>query len=211
MKDGKETDLDCGGTCSPCADGKSCAFGSDCSSGVCTAGICQASTCNDSVNNGTETGVDCGGGCPKCSDGQPCVGYTDCASAICEASICTSNVSWARRAGDAGDQTALGVACDAQGNVFVAGSFHGTVDGGGGPLVSAGGSDIFLVKLDATGKHLWSKRLGDGAAQQLNAVASSGATTAAFAGSLAGAPDFGGTVLTSAGGDDAFAATVKTP
>ena len=58
---------------------------------------------------------------------------------------------------------------------------------------------------------MWSLRLGDPAAQQLNAVAVSGATTATIVGSFAGAPDFGGTVLTSAGTSDAFAATLQTP
>jgi hypothetical protein len=94
--------------------------------------------------------------------------------------------------------------------VLVAGTLQGTLDLGGNPLTSVGGNDIFLAKLDSGGNHVWSLRLGDASSQQLNAVAYSG-TTAAFAGSLAGAPDFGGTVLTSAGGDDAFAATVQTP
>ena len=191
MKDGKETDLDCGGTCSPCADGKGCAFASDCASGVCAAGICQASTCNDSVNNGSETGVDCGGVCPKCPDGEPCTGGSDCASSICEGTICKSNVTWAARAGDVTDQTALGVAIDAQGNVLVTGSFHGTIDWGGAPLVSAGGSDIFLVKLDAAGKHLWSKRFGDASDQSASAVAVNAAGDVWITGSVIGTVDFG--------------------
>ena len=197
-KDGKETDVDCGGTCTPCSDGKSCAFASDCSSGVCTAGLCQASTCNDSVNNGSETGVDCGGICPTCPDGQPCTGGSDCASTLCEGTVCKSNVTWADRAGDVVDQTALGVAVDAQGNVLVAGSFHGTIDWGGGPLVSAGGSDIFLVKLDSAGKHVWSKRFGDAADQSATAVAVGATGDVWITGSVIGAVDFGGGASTSA-------------
>ncbi len=66
-KDGKETDIDCGGpTCPACADGKACQIGTDCSSGVCTGGICQAPSCTDGVKNGGETGIDCGGPCPLC-------------------------------------------------------------------------------------------------------------------------------------------------
>jgi hypothetical protein len=197
-KDGKETDVDCGGTCTPCSDGKSCAFASDCASGVCTAGICQASTCNDSVNNGNETGVDCGGACPVCPDGQPCTGGSDCASTICDAAICKSNVTWADRAGDVADQTALGVAVDALGNVIIAGSFHGTIDWGGGPLVSAGGSDIFLVKLDSAGKHVWSKRFGDAADQSAAAVAVGATGDVWITGAVIGTVDFGGGASTSA-------------
>ena len=197
-KDGKETDLDCGGTCSPCADGKGCAFASDCASGVCTAGICQASTCNDSARNGSETGVDCGGICPKCPDGQPCTGGSDCASAICEGTVCKSNVTWAKRAGDVADQAALAVAFDPQGNVIVAGSFHGTIDWGAGPLVSAGGSDIFVVKLDAAGTVVWSKRFGDASDQSATAVAVSATGEVWITGAITGNVDFGGGVLASA-------------
>ena len=40
--DGNETDVDCGGPdCAPCASGKMCLFGSDCTSGTCTNGRCQ--------------------------------------------------------------------------------------------------------------------------------------------------------------------------
>ena len=197
-KDGKETDVDCGGTCAPCDDGKGCAFASDCASGVCTAGVCQASTCNDGAANGSETGVDCGGACPRCPDGQPCATGADCASTLCDLNVCKSNITWADRAGDALDQAALGVAIDAQGDVIVTGSFHGTMDWGGEPLVSAGGSDIFLAKLDPAGKPLWSKRFGDAADQAGAAVAVSSAGQIWVTGGVTGNVDFGGGVLASA-------------
>ncbi len=45
VKNGKETDIDCGGsTCSACADGKTCSKNTDCSSHLCTNGICQVSS-----------------------------------------------------------------------------------------------------------------------------------------------------------------------
>ena len=198
VQDGKETDVDCGGTCSPCADGKSCAFASDCTSGSCAAGVCQASTCTDSVANGSETGVDCGGACPHCPDGEACLAGTDCVSTICEAAVCKSNVTWAARAGDAGDQTALGAAFDAQGNVIVTGAFHGTIDWGGGALTSAGGSDIFLVKLDQAGKHVWSKRFGDASDQSGAGVVVSATGQIWLTGSITGSVDFGGGALASA-------------
>jgi hypothetical protein len=207
-RNGKETDVDCGTTCSPCADGKGCAYGTDCASGVCTAGVCQASKCNDSVMNGTETSVDCGGSCPHCPDGQPCVTGADCASTICDASVCASNVTWADRAGDTADQTAFGVAVDAQGNVLVTGSFHGVIDWGGGPLVSAGGADIFLVKLDPMGKQIWAKRFGDTSDQAAAAVAVNAAGQIWITGSITGNVDFGGGVLASADPlSDAFLAS----
>jgi DNA-binding beta-propeller fold protein YncE len=42
VRDGRETDVDCGGAlCSGCAAGRSCVAGTDCSSGTCTGGTCQ--------------------------------------------------------------------------------------------------------------------------------------------------------------------------
>lgn len=40
--DGSETDVDCGGSCLPCGDGKTCLHSSDCSSGLCLNNICAA-------------------------------------------------------------------------------------------------------------------------------------------------------------------------
>jgi hypothetical protein len=41
MKDGSETDTDCGGpTCAPCAVGKTCVVGTDCTGKTCTNGVC---------------------------------------------------------------------------------------------------------------------------------------------------------------------------
>jgi hypothetical protein len=74
-KNGKETDIDCGGpTCPACADEKTCKTDTDCSSGVCAVGYCQAPSCVDQVKNGGETGVDCGGPCNPCTPRKPISG-----------------------------------------------------------------------------------------------------------------------------------------
>jgi hypothetical protein len=69
VKNGSETDVDCGGSCSTkCQNGKVCAGNVDCVSSLCSGGICQAApSCTDGIKNGTETGVDCGGSCPACA------------------------------------------------------------------------------------------------------------------------------------------------
>ena len=86
VKNGDETDVDCGGTKAPaCVDTKGCALASDCKSGVCTNKICQAPTSSDGVQNGNETGVDCGGaGAPKCPTGTGCLVDGDCANVKCD-------------------------------------------------------------------------------------------------------------------------------
>jgi hypothetical protein len=40
MKNGDETDLDCGGACGLCAEGKACEVADDCANGTCFAGTC---------------------------------------------------------------------------------------------------------------------------------------------------------------------------
>lgn len=66
IQNGNETDVDCGGVCGACADGRDCGVDTDCASGKCTGNVCQAPTCSDGVKNGSETGVDCGGSCNPC-------------------------------------------------------------------------------------------------------------------------------------------------
>ncbi len=57
------------------------------------------------------------------------------------------NHVWSKRFGDADDlQVGYGIASDAANNIFVTGFFEGAVDFGSGPLMSAGGSDVFLAR-----------------------------------------------------------------
>ncbi|MCC6522641.1 MAG: DUF4215 domain-containing protein [Polyangiaceae bacterium] len=51
---GSETDVDCGGDCGPCADGRHCVAGDDCQSGVCVNTVCAAPSCGDGHVNGAE-------------------------------------------------------------------------------------------------------------------------------------------------------------
>ncbi|WP_437781723.1 trypsin-like serine protease [Sorangium sp. So ce1097] len=45
VKNGTETDVDCGGTCTAdCANGATCSVNADCTSQNCVAGVCQASS-----------------------------------------------------------------------------------------------------------------------------------------------------------------------
>jgi hypothetical protein len=92
VKDGDETDVDCGGAaCGRCAPGRACAAGSDCEGGACLAGVCAVASCLDGIRDGTETDVDCGGGlCPLCGDGLGCASPEHCASGVCAAGACAA-------------------------------------------------------------------------------------------------------------------------
>ena len=73
------------------------------------------------------------------------------------------------------------MAVDASGAVTFTGALQGTVDFGGGPLVSAGGADIFVVRLDPAGGHVWSRSFGDLADQAGGSVALDPSGAAAIA------------------------------
>lgn len=87
VKNADETDVDCGGSARPCADGKTCLRGPDCESQVCGAGRCKAPTGTDGVKNGDESDVDCGGsstGAGRCKAGLACAKHEDCAADGCD-------------------------------------------------------------------------------------------------------------------------------
>lgn len=93
VKNGDESDIDCGGSvCVRCAAGLHCRGPSDCFDGVCTAGLCVARpTCTDGVRNGDESAIDCGGAlCARCQGGQTCNGPSDCVSATCTNGMCAA-------------------------------------------------------------------------------------------------------------------------
>jgi len=90
-KNGDETDLDCGGSCFPCVDGKVCMQSTDCVSNNCKNNVCEGASCDDGVKNGIESDLDCGGNCPQCAGGQGCSIDNDCVTTFCNQNtlLCT--------------------------------------------------------------------------------------------------------------------------
>ena len=76
----------------------------------------------------------------------------------------SGNFQWARSLGGSGVNVGYSITVDASGNVYTTGSFEGTADfdpgTGTANLSSAGGNDIFIQKLDASGNFLWAKSIG---------------------------------------------------
>jgi hypothetical protein len=84
------------------------------------------------------------------------------------------------------------VATDAAGDVLVTGALTGSADFGGGTLTSAGGKDVFVVKLDEGGNHVFSHRYGDaGAAQEGQAISADPEGNVVIAGVFDESIDFG--------------------
>jgi hypothetical protein len=115
---------------------------------------------------------------------------------------CKGSLLWAKRFGDASLQTGKSIAVDAGGNVVVTGTFAGTTDFGGGLEMCAGAGDIFIVELDPSGGYRWSKSFGDASNQTGESVATDGSGNIFFTGDLSGSTNFGGGLLSSAGGVD---------
>lgn len=93
---------------------------------------------------------------------------------------------------------------DASGNVYLLGTFVGSVAFGATTLTSSG-SDIFVAKYSpATSGFVWAQQAG-GAYNKVYGLAVSGSSVY-IAGFFAGTIGFGGVALTSAGGNDGFVA-----
>jgi hypothetical protein len=116
---------------------------------------------------------------------------------------------WSRSFGDGAEQQGSALSVDAADNIVVTGSFYGAIDFGTGPLQSTGGSNAFLLKLDAGGNTVWSKRFGEhkSARGTASAVAQTGEVV--VTGSFDGDADFGGGNLMSAGKADGFLAKYR--
>jgi hypothetical protein len=87
LRDGDETDVDCGGICPRCAAMAACQVAGDCQVGACDGGRCRAPSCSDGLRDGFESDVDCGAGCARCSAGKQCVVDHDCASEHCASTM----------------------------------------------------------------------------------------------------------------------------
>ncbi len=114
---------------------------------------------------------------------------------------------WIKTFGSAGfAQNIFDVAVTPAGEIVAVGTFADTIDFGVGPMASTGLGDIFVAKFDAFGNALWSKRYGDASSQAALAVTVDSNGGIYVGGTMSGSVDFDGTLLTSAGSDDAFLA-----
>jgi hypothetical protein len=85
------------------------------------------------------------------------------------------------------------LAIDSKGNILMTGGFTDPLDFGAGALVSAGGEDIFVTKLDSAGNHVFSKRFGGpGSHQRGEAIAIDSVDNVLVSGVIDGVVDFGG-------------------
>lgn len=91
----------------------------------------------------------------------------------------SGNFGWARKIGGSGSDRGCSVTVDPQGSLFVTGYFQSTVDfdpgAGTRNLSSAGGLDIFILKLSSAGNFSWAGRMGGAEDDEGFAITSDGA------------------------------------
>ena len=94
--------------------------------------------------------------------------------------------------------------------VYLTGYFVGRLDFGGGPLIQVGTTyDLYLVKFDPSGAHVWSRRFGGPDWEETRSVAVDGSGKTLLTGSFGGALNFGNGSLTCNGDSRRFPREVR--
>ncbi|MBV8761597.1 MAG: proprotein convertase P-domain-containing protein [Deltaproteobacteria bacterium] len=88
QKDGNETGVDCGGSCSPCGNGGGCTIGGDCTSGYCTGMTCTACTLDTQCPGTSYCNVQTGTCVPDDGNGTACSAGGHCTSGNCVDGVC---------------------------------------------------------------------------------------------------------------------------
>jgi len=122
------------------------------------------------------------------------------------------NFLWVKQMGGTGQDGGVAITADAGGNIYTTGFFSGEADFDPGAgvqnLTSAGGSDIFIQKLDSEGNFLWAKQIGgsdsDGGISITTNLNNNVYTTGYFSETADFNPDSDSINLTSAGSRDIF-------
>lgn len=116
------------------------------------------------------------------------------------------SVRWVKGWSSSGPDEGRAVGFDAQGNLYALVEFSRSIDFGGGPLDSVGNRDLGLVKLDPSGKHLWSRRFGSNLDELGVSLAVDPAGSVIITGSFDDSLDFGDGPMRTAGRSDVFIA-----
>ncbi|UCH84827.1 MAG: T9SS type A sorting domain-containing protein, partial [Candidatus Latescibacterota bacterium] len=114
---------------------------------------------------------------------------------------------WSHICGDTLFDSGNGVTLDSAGHVFLTGSFVGTLDLGGPPLMASDAFDVFVARFDADGNHVWSRVYGGPQNELAHAITTDDAGNVLATGAFILTADFGGGLITSAGGFDVYLAS----
>ncbi|MBU51498.1 MAG: hypothetical protein CL920_22640 [Deltaproteobacteria bacterium] len=151
--------------------GLKCKAGEACQSGICTTTCASPTTlCGSSCVDTRADSQHCGACNQACTSGKNCCNGV-CANANTNTETCNGRddncdgridevCTWMLNITSASSSLNLrDIAADAN-NVYLAGTFQGTVSLGNNNLTSVGADDIFIAKLDKTGSIIWFRQYG---------------------------------------------------
>lgn len=115
---------------------------------------------------------------------------------------------WAVSAGGALEDEASSIVADSNGNVVITGNFEDECTIGSTTLTSAGGTDIYVAKLDSDGAWLWAESAGGGANDTSTDIGIDAYNSTYVTGSFYGGASFGNHSVVSAGGKDVYVAKI---
>jgi hypothetical protein len=125
----------------------------------------------------------------------------------------SGNFIWAKNIGSStGNSQGHSIFIDASSNVYTTGEFRGTTDFDPSTsisnLISSGGSDIFISKLDANGNFAWAKKMGGIGQDYGNSIILDASNNIYIKGYFTGTSDFDPSISTysinAVGGDQTF-------
>ncbi len=116
---------------------------------------------------------------------------------------------WAKAGGGFGTDYAEAHVTDNLGNTYVTGSFSGTAQFGQTTLISSGGEDIVIAKLDSSGSWVWAVQAGGNGFAAGATVFVDNNCNVYVTGVFRLVANFGDTQLTSQGGADVFIAKLS--
>jgi len=126
------------------------------------------------------------------------------------------NLVWAKSFGGTSREFGNGLVLDGSGSLYVTGLFSGTVDFNPSTasadtffMTSAGDRDVYVLKLTTNGDFVWTLRGGGTGTDAGGNIVIDGTGAIYITGSFNNTADFGSTILTSAGGTDAFFAKLN--
>ncbi len=79
------------------------------------------------------------------------------------------NLSWTQTISTASDEKVYDVKSDVAGNLYVSGTYKGTLTLGATVLTNSGQNDIFIAKLNSQKQYLWAVKIG-GRLKKLNHI-----------------------------------------
>jgi hypothetical protein len=151
VKNGLETDVDCGGSCGPCAPGKQCGGNADCAAGPCNSGVCGCTPlvcgapaltglCGSNLDDncgGKVAACLCGSGGETCYQGACCDPQAACQTACGTISACGQSIDCGTLSCTSA-QTCYQSKCCTPAKQCAAGSCGTQSDGCGGRITCAG-------------------------------------------------------------------------